>query len=731
MKKIVTILILVTIGYSLFSQNVGMDEAEIIAKNFLSGKNNNTQKSVLLVSEEYSSYNEYGEMLYHVINFEEGGFVIVSGDKRTEPILAYSPTNTFKLGETNPAASFWIQEYYVKGITNIKRTDAKATPEMLQKWNNIATGKQHKTYAPEVKPLLTSQWNQDKYYNALCPVDNAGTDYDDHVPNGCVAVAMAQLMYYHRFPRRGNGNDYYTGTYGQQKADFGATTYNYEAMNDIAIGYSDALARLIYHAGVSVRMDYAKDGSGAQSNDVLTALQNYFLYDPSMRMLERDTTGNIVADSAWKDSIKSSLNAGLPVYYAAASTASGGRDARHAFICDGYDQNDRFHFNWGWGGSSNGYFSLTAMDPSTYKYIAENKIIFHIKPKSDTTNFFDGQKVLTATYGSFNDGSGHLNYRDNTNCSWLISPQGGKNVTKITLTVSTFSLGNGDSVQIYKGNSIAAANLVATLKGDVAQGISYTIDSSEAVVSFTSDNNNTGEGFIFNYSSTLTSSAYCNTSKSTTGTNKLIVETSQQGSINNGSGNANYDDQNDCYWAFSPEGTTSGVQFGFSKFDIGKGDVVEILQYHNTSIASAWGYYANGVYRFSLDNKPQLNKLIYKTDENVVLVHFRTDNDSSATGFEIYWGSNGIQESEAGLAKLSVYPNPANDYVLVDMTATAEETVQIAVYDMVGKVLFATLPMQITGQHTEKIQTTDFAKGLYFVRIVTNKGVATKKLSIK
>ncbi|MDR2408442.1 MAG: C10 family peptidase, partial [Bacteroidales bacterium] len=684
MTRITWIAFILMLNISLFAQHVEIDEAKTIAKNYISMQKGTASENALVISDQHVNYSKSGEVLSYIFNFEGGGFVIVSGDKRTTPVLAYSLSNTFLIDESKSHPAYLFVESYGNTVEQIKTAGIET--EVSPKWNELATGKQHKAIIKTEGPFVTSKWNQDKYYNTLCPDEgdvkrNQNEDYDYHVPNGCVALAMAQIMYYHRYPRKGNGSSSYTSNYGELSANYGETVYDYEAMADVAEGYSDALARLIFHAGVSVSMGYGAAGSGAQSEHARTAFSQRFLYNLSSVIQGGDNPENNI--SWWKDTIRQSIDKKLPVYYAACRPGNVGEtdpDGCHAFVCDGYQIDDTdpsadmFHFNFGWGGSSNDWYTLSTME----RFTLSSRIIVNIEPRFDT-NFFSGQKTLTATYGSFNDGSGRLDYRENTNCSWLISPQEGRNVTKIILKVASFSLADGDSVKIYAGNT-ESDPLIAVLTGDLAQNRSDTVNASHALVVFTSDGSLNGEGFTFNYSSTKTSSEYCSTSKIQT----RIRD--KAGSIDNGSGTANYDsggkdnrgDDIMCYWAIAPEGMGNQVKFAFSHFDLAQGDVVEILAYPNTTTdikENAWTTDSGTKpMRFSTDNRPILNTVVYTVSGPTALIRFRTDNNLTATGFRIYWEENmSIQENNFGLAQLSIYPNPANDIITVSLTTEKED----------------------------------------------------------
>ena len=202
-KKGILVLLLFPFCWQLAAQSVEYGVAKDIAANFLSSKKDEVN---LVVSNEHIIYNVNKEALLYIFNFEGGGFVIVSADKNVMPILAYSPVNSFLIGE-NPAAADMV-DAYAQGVSYVKEMEMEPTQALADTWEKAEkgnfSGKTQKSNS--VGPLMTSQWNQDKYYNTLCPDDANAGGYDDRVPNGCVALAMAQIMYYHRYPRSGTGN---------------------------------------------------------------------------------------------------------------------------------------------------------------------------------------------------------------------------------------------------------------------------------------------------------------------------------------------------------------------------------------------------------------------------------------------------------------------------------------------------------------------------------------------
>ena len=194
-----------------------------------------------------------------------------------------------------------------------------------------------------VGPLLVTTWDQIAPYNALCPSDpNARPDCNGRVLTGCVATAMAQIMKYHEHPPQGVGSHSYThSTYGTLSANFGDATYQWSNMPPALTAESSSdVATLMYHCGVAVEMDYGAEGS-SPTKDVPNALSTYFGYDQSIKHIYQS---NYKSDD-WYTILRTELDAGRPIYYSGDNGVDG-----HAWVCDGYNSENHFHFNWGWGG---------------------------------------------------------------------------------------------------------------------------------------------------------------------------------------------------------------------------------------------------------------------------------------------------------------------------------------------------------------------------------------------
>jgi hypothetical protein len=307
----------------------------------------------------------------YIFRFVSGGFVIMAAVDASLPILGYSFENDMPEILDNPAVNDWIDSYS-REISYIINNNLDNT-ETLKEWSSIQEDKPLSTTA-DVGPLLTTLWDQNCYYNSLCPSDAGGEC--GHAYTGCVATAMSQIMKYHNFPPLGVGQHVYTdGNYGQQSADFGNTTYDWASMPNTATSGSTAIAMLMYHAGVSMDMGYGYNGSGAQSDYVHIAFSEYFNYSPEIDIKYKDSYANV---EDFKALLRVDLDANLPIHYAGYGPYGG-----HDFVCDGYRMSDgKFHFNWGWGGSANGYYTIGNLNPNGYPFNTGDIVTVHIKPNN-------------------------------------------------------------------------------------------------------------------------------------------------------------------------------------------------------------------------------------------------------------------------------------------------------------------------------------------------------------
>ena len=366
MKRHLLFLIIALLGVGMAqSKPVDVAKAQRLALSFAkhhSGLSKSADEAVL----SYTLRGSNGMATMYAFNVGNG-FVIIAADDCARPVLAYSDESAFDY-ENGPENMKWFLGEISEGIAQAVQSGSHASADIAAQWKQLENygNTTRGSNVPVVGPLIQTKWNQEPLYNRYCP---PGT------PTGCVATAMAQIMNYWNHPAQGTGSHSYVHpVYGTQSANFGETTYNWDIMpltlsNQSTEEEIDAVAILSYHCGVAVDMDYATDGSGAQSPEVPGDMAAYFSYAPEASYVEKGGTPT----KAWEDILRNQLDQKLPLYYSGYSAGGG-----HAFICDGYDVDNLFHFNWGWGGASNGYFVI---DGDDFEYSSGQGIIVDLLPK--------------------------------------------------------------------------------------------------------------------------------------------------------------------------------------------------------------------------------------------------------------------------------------------------------------------------------------------------------------
>ena len=288
---------------------------------------------------------------YYVFNIgTDGGFVIVSGDDRTPEILGYSDQGSFDAQNIPENMRAFLQGY----ADEMQRLPANVTAA------SRGVGAKRAAVRSSITPLLTTLWNQHEPYNNSCPLK--GTD---RTLTGCVATAMAQVMNYHQYPVDpttaipgytpiGDGAGPQVDPLGETTFDWGLLRNEYDGADTDAAAAE--VAKLMQYCGASVQMNYGVKGSEAATSMVINALINYFDYDGGASYAKRSEYDY----NEWVALLYTELANNRPVLMGGQSTGGG-----HAFVCDGYDEDDFFHINWGWGGTSNGFFRLSNLTPDT------------------------------------------------------------------------------------------------------------------------------------------------------------------------------------------------------------------------------------------------------------------------------------------------------------------------------------------------------------------------------
>lgn len=278
------------------------------------------------------------------------GFLMLPADDTALPVLGYGDSHLTDATELPDNVAWWLSEYG----RQIEYAASRPGTEIIREPNAL------KASRPAITPMVTSRWNQAAPFNDQCPTVNGRTTV-----TGCLATAMAQIMYYHKYPAAGTGSIRYSDSYGNSYSmTFGAfdwanmiDTYTYNGSTpNFTTAQGNAVAFLMKSCGYASKMTYSPNGSGATTPNGVTALKTYFGYNPNLYAADRTYYG--IDD--WNELIYNNLRDCGPVLYTGANFDG---SEGHAFVCDGYSSDGFFHINWGWGGMCDGYFLLTALNP--------------------------------------------------------------------------------------------------------------------------------------------------------------------------------------------------------------------------------------------------------------------------------------------------------------------------------------------------------------------------------
>ncbi|MBR6892754.1 MAG: C10 family peptidase [Bacteroidaceae bacterium] len=330
---------------------------------------------------------------FYIFNAEQnGGYVIVSGDERTDEILGYSTEGNIDPQRMPENMKAWL-EGYEKQIVSIP-ANARRAP------SNVPLH-------PAVEPLITAKWNQFQPYNLQCPmqIPEGGTE-PQHCVTGCVATALAQIMYYWKWPKDittaipaydygyvGWDEETQSGIYKYHEDELPPTTFEWDLMKD-SYDWDDtgaeaqAVAKLMRYCGQAVTMDYGiwSSGAGVRAEPLI----DYFGYNKDAKMVWRSANGTYYSNREWDDLIYGELEAKRPVWYVGYELSVG-----HAFVCDGYDGEGLFHFNWGWGGGG-GYYRLSLSD----SFCSSQYVVVGIQPPTSSDKVKPG--YADKVYGNVN-----------------------------------------------------------------------------------------------------------------------------------------------------------------------------------------------------------------------------------------------------------------------------------------------------------------------------------------
>jgi len=310
------------------------------------------------------------EPLIYYLELDPGGWILLSAERKAAPVIGFSfegsldYTSVFSGRE--PAGE-WISDVSEIILDYSRDTTLLPHPD----WKNEFES----TKGVNVQPLISANWGQGEGWNYYCPEDNEGPDGKTFV--GCVAVAMAQALSVFDWPDNGEGeNTYQHFVYGEISVNYSDSVYRWQLMEDTSPTRHAAL--LLYHCATAVNMDFGPDGSSANTSSSVDALRDHFRISSRIRNTSRYEYGI----TAWEELLIQELVEGRPVIYRGRSDDG---STGHAFNVDGVQNSRYFHINWGWSGSSNGYFLLHELNPtSTRSYNANQEAVIGIEPELST-----------------------------------------------------------------------------------------------------------------------------------------------------------------------------------------------------------------------------------------------------------------------------------------------------------------------------------------------------------
>ena len=453
MKKLLVIIAAIAfMAGQVFANPVDVNTAKNLGVKYL--KNNVlSAKNIADAEHVYTLSSEDNTPYLYVFN-HENGYVVVAADDRAYPILGYSDGEAFDVNNIPEGIRYFLG-HYGRQIQYAIDNELVAEADVVEQWNLLEKeGVTMKTRMDRaVNPLLATVWDQGWPYNYYAPACQSYWT-NNHCYAGCVATAMSQVMKFWNWPETGVGeHSYSSSSYGGTlSANFGNTTYDWSIMpNTVSSANAGglAVALLMYHCGIAVDMDYAPDGSGAHTEDVAPALIDYFRYGACANVKSRDS----YTKTQWEDMLIAQLDRGIPFVYAGSDT-----DGGHAFNCDGYNDQRKFHFNWGWSGQyNNTYYAIDALNTGNGHFNSYQRAVFDIMPDYIYDAMVPAIETLTV---SVDDAM-----TKTVNIAFVV-PTTSESGATLTSIEKIYLKRNGETIQTYNnpqpGNTITYDDNVST-----------------------------------------------------------------------------------------------------------------------------------------------------------------------------------------------------------------------------------------------------------------------------
>lgn len=671
---ILTLLFVIAAFTNIYAQNVNMERAKTLGEMFMKESTSiGLKRSVVSSTLSHVFKSSDATPSVYVFNIDGGGFVVVSAEEKVKPILAYSTSGAFDVENMAPGFDFTLSSYNDE-IDFVRKNNILASDDIKKEWAMVeSSGRIADNRSAGVGPLLTTTWNQNYPYNSLCPEDTAGPG--GHVYAGCVATAMAQVMNYWGYPTTGSGSHSYvpfnwnydqTYMYDEQTANFGETFYNFDMMpNDLDSLSTDEeiyyVALLQWHCGIAVDMMYSPEGSGAYSSDVPAAVSNYFGYNyPNMiDMLYYN-------NDEWAAALKNELDNLRPLYYSGSDDSGQGG---HAFVCDGYDENGLFHFNWGWGGRDDAYCAIGALNTTKYAFNTWNNAIVDFYPRDD--EYFYRPEIISDINLTENE------THDEVSISWT-NPSTDK-----------------------EGNALTSLDTVF-VRRDFVTIATFTNVEPGQTMTYTDEIEDPG---LYHYS-VVTSNQY--------GDSKFVEQSILIGQKCDLTFEL-FDDGGDGWKGGSISIFKDDERISVVTLENGASsiDSVPLL---NGDLTFVWNkcWYANEYYtcdEISFVIKDKDGNVIYESEGEMQAGVFLTFNNDCTLD---------VTETETEKENVMVYPNPTDGIINI----SACNIDKVSVYNIVGQEVESF----VIDDNQCRIDISDYNDGVYFVKIKTENEIMTKKI---
>jgi hypothetical protein len=438
-------------------------------------------------------------------------------------------------------------------------------------------------------------------------------------------------------------------------------------------------------------MMFSPDGSGAYSQNVPGSLNQYFRYNNAQYKEKQD-----YSPAGWISLLKADIDLGKPMYYSGYNSDYAG----HAFVCDGY-QGDNFHFNFGWSGSANGYYSIYDvggfnLGQACVRNFAPSDVNYPYH-HTGTTNF-------TSMSGSITDGSGPVeNYLDNNTTYWLIDPQTiYDSITSITLTFSVFDLLPGDSVKVYNGGTTSDELLGAYSGSNLPPA--RTTTSNKMLIEFKTNESGNASGWYAEF--TAMSPTWCQ------GLTQLTEPTA---TFSDGSGDFYYQGGGTCMWRITPA-YADKITLNFNYLETEEGLDNIIVFDGTTQVAELSGN--------------SIPAPIEATSGSMFVV-WHANESNNFQGWEAWYEVDnvGIHEGSS-VTNLEVYPNPATEEIHIRFRVEEKSQLKIRMVNLTGQPVYSLEYHEFTGIYQQDISVSSLPSGFYILEINTMAGTTNKKILI-